>query len=89
MTADAETRAESFYAGAVARIPRFMLVLALIFSAAAWWRFGWRSALGFGSAEAGSGGPYDWWGPFGYARRKSVNHFPLAFRMRLWLAKST
>jgi len=47
MSNDAETRAESFYAGAVARIPRFMIVLALIFSAAAWWRFGWRSALGF------------------------------------------
>jgi len=29
------------------RIPRFMIVLALTFSAAAWWRFGRRSALGF------------------------------------------
>jgi len=47
MANDAETRAESFYAGAVARIPRFMAVLAVIFSAAAWWRFGWRVALGF------------------------------------------
>ena len=47
MPDDTETRAESFYAGAVMRIPRFMIVLALTFSAAAWWRFGWRSALGF------------------------------------------
>lgn len=47
MTSDAEARSESFYAGAVARIPRFMLGLALVLSPAAWWRFGWRSALGF------------------------------------------
>jgi len=47
MPDDTETRAESFYAGAVMRIPRFMIVLALTFSAAAWWRFGRRSALGF------------------------------------------
>jgi hypothetical protein len=47
MSGDAETRSESFYAGAVARIPRFMIGVALIFGGAAWWRFGWRSALGF------------------------------------------
>jgi len=38
---------EAFYAGAVMRIPRFMIVLAAVFTAAAWLRFGWRIALGF------------------------------------------
>ncbi|MGA8150033.1 MAG: ATP synthase subunit I [Terriglobales bacterium] len=52
MIDDPETRAESFYAGAVARIPRFMIALALIFSGAVWWRFGWRSALGFACGGA-------------------------------------
>jgi hypothetical protein len=47
MSSDTETRAESFYAGAVARIPRFMVVLAVLFGLAAWLRFGWRIALGF------------------------------------------
>jgi hypothetical protein len=37
---------EAFYAGALIRISRFMLVLALAASAGAWWRYGWRSALG-------------------------------------------
>jgi len=52
MNSDAEIRAESFYTGAVARIPRFMIGLAFIFSAVAWWRFGWRSALGFACGSA-------------------------------------
>jgi hypothetical protein len=47
MTVDAEAQAESFYSGALSRIPRFMIVLAVIFSAAAWLSFGWRIALGF------------------------------------------
>jgi hypothetical protein len=47
VAADTETRAESFYAGAVVRIPRFMIVLAVGFGLAAWLRFGWRVALGF------------------------------------------
>ncbi len=47
MSVDAETQAESFYSGAISRIPRFMIVLAVVFSAAAWLRFGWRIALGF------------------------------------------
>jgi len=42
-----ETQAESFYAGAVTRIPRFMLGLAAIFTTAAWVKFGGRVALGF------------------------------------------
>jgi hypothetical protein len=44
---EAQTRAESFYAGAMARIPRFMIVLGVCFGLAAWLRFGWRIALGF------------------------------------------
>ena len=44
----AEPKAASFYAGAVTRIPRFMLALAGGFTFAAWLRFGARVALGFG-----------------------------------------
>jgi hypothetical protein len=40
-------RSEAFYAGAVTRIPRFMIVLAVLFTAATLIRFGWRIALGF------------------------------------------
>lgn len=47
-----ETKAESFYAGAVARIPRFMLALAGGFTFAAWLRFGWRVGLGFACGGA-------------------------------------
>lgn len=42
-----ETQSESFYAGAVTRIPRFMLALAGGFTFAGWLRFGGRVALGF------------------------------------------
>jgi hypothetical protein len=44
---DALERSESFFAGALGRIPRFMLLLAALFTAGAWLRFGWRIALGF------------------------------------------
>ncbi|SPE28243.1 conserved membrane hypothetical protein [Candidatus Sulfotelmatobacter sp. SbA7] len=47
MTHDTETRAQSFYAAAVARIPRFMLLMAVVFGLLTWLRFGWRVALGF------------------------------------------
>lgn len=43
----ANPNGEAFYAGAIDRISRFMMVLALPLSAAAWWRYGWRIALGF------------------------------------------
>ena len=39
--------AEAFYCGALDRIRNFMIAIALGFSAAAWWRFGRWSALGF------------------------------------------
>lgn len=42
-----ESKAESFFADAVTRIPKFMLALAAIFTIAAWLRFGWRVGLGF------------------------------------------
>ena len=42
-----EPTSEAFYSGAIDRISRFMLVLAVALTAAAWWRFGWRIALGF------------------------------------------
>jgi ATP synthase I chain len=48
MSEDGEGRAESFYSGALARIPRFMVAVAGILSGAGWLRFGWRIALGFG-----------------------------------------
>jgi hypothetical protein len=44
----ADPNGEAFYSGALARISRFMLVLAPALSAAAWWRYGWRVALGLG-----------------------------------------
>ena len=47
MSEDGESRAESFYSGALTRIPRFMVALALVLSAVGWLRFGWRIALGF------------------------------------------
>ena len=42
-----DPNSEAFYSGAIDRITRFMLVLAISLSAAAWWRYGWRIALGF------------------------------------------
>jgi hypothetical protein len=38
---------EKFYAGALRRISRVMIVLAVVLSATAWWRYGGRVALGF------------------------------------------
>jgi ATP synthase I chain len=42
----AEGTAEAVYAGALDRIRRSMLVLTVLSPLAAWWRFGWRTALG-------------------------------------------
>lgn len=39
--------ADAFYAGALERIRRSMIGLALVVSAAAWWKFGGPAALGF------------------------------------------
>jgi len=47
MSHDVETRAESFYSGAIGRIQRFMIALAGILSVGCWWRYGGRIALGF------------------------------------------
>jgi len=47
MSDEGESRAESFYSGALTRIPRFMIALGVFLSAAGWLRFGWRIALGF------------------------------------------
>jgi ATP synthase I chain len=41
------TPADQFYSGALTRISRFMIVLAVVFTAAAWLRLGWRITLGF------------------------------------------
>ncbi len=38
---------DAFYADAITRIRNFMLVLAPVLAAAAAWKFGWRSGLGF------------------------------------------
>ena len=50
----ADPNSEAFYSGAIDRITRFMLVLAPALSVAAWWRYGWRVAMGlaFGCAVA-------------------------------------
>ena len=42
-----DPKSEVFYAGALRRISRLMLVLACALGIACWWRFGWRVALGF------------------------------------------
>ena len=42
-----QARSESFFAGAITRIPRFMLFLAVVFTIAAALRFGGRITLGF------------------------------------------
>jgi hypothetical protein len=47
MNEDGEDQAESFYSGALPRIPRFMAALAVVLSGVGWLRFGWRTALGF------------------------------------------
>ena len=47
MRENGDSRAQLFYSGALTRIPRFMVALALILSALGWLRFGWRIALGF------------------------------------------
>lgn len=49
-----DPNSDAFYAGAIDRISRFMLVLAVALSAIDWWRYGWRVAIGFicGSAVA-------------------------------------
>jgi len=54
VTDQVQTTAEAFYSGALRRIPRFMIGLALVFSLGIWLRYGWRIALGFfcGSAIA-------------------------------------
>ncbi len=43
---------EAFYSGALDRISRLMLVLAIGLSATAWLRYGWRIALGFACGSA-------------------------------------
>jgi hypothetical protein len=47
-----DPRSEAFYSGALDRISRLMVMLALGLSAAAWWRYGWRIALGFACGSA-------------------------------------
>jgi ATP synthase I chain len=41
------TPTDDFYSSALSRIPRFMIVLAIVFGIAANLRYGWRVALGF------------------------------------------
>ena len=50
--ADADPAAESFYSGALARISRYMLLLAVLSSALLLLRFGWPIALGFAAGCA-------------------------------------
>jgi ATP synthase I chain len=40
--------AERFFSGALPRIARFMLLLSPVLIGAAWWKFGWRPAIGLG-----------------------------------------
>jgi hypothetical protein len=52
MTATLSGKLDSVYEGAVTRIPRFMIVLSVLFTALGWLRFGWRMALGFACGSA-------------------------------------
>jgi hypothetical protein len=47
-----EARSEAFYSKALERIRWSMIVLAVVFTLAAWFVFGWRAALGFGLGSA-------------------------------------
>ena len=42
-----DPKAEAFYSGALGRISRLMVALAVALSITGWWRYGWRVALGF------------------------------------------
>jgi small-conductance mechanosensitive channel len=46
MSAAVSPKGESFYGAAATRIPRFMIFLSLLFTGAAWLRFGGRTAMG-------------------------------------------
>ena len=47
-----DPKAEAFYSGALGRISRLMVALAVALSIAGWWRYGWRVALGFAAGCA-------------------------------------
>jgi len=47
-----DPNSEAFYSGALTRISRLMLILAIALSAATWLRYGWRVALGFACGSA-------------------------------------
>ena len=47
MTTDLVPETEPFYSGALRRISRFMIAVALVFAVATWLRWGWRLAVGF------------------------------------------
>jgi hypothetical protein len=47
MSPEPATASDSFYSGALARISRIMVVVAIAASVSAWVLYGWRIALGF------------------------------------------
>lgn len=55
-----DANSEAFYSGALDRISRLMPVLAVVLSAAAWWHYGWRIALGFACGSAVSYFNFHW-----------------------------
>jgi hypothetical protein len=46
-TGSLESKVDSFYSGALGRIRGIMVALAIVLLPLAWWKFGWRTALGF------------------------------------------
>jgi hypothetical protein len=52
MTTDLAPETESFYSGALTRISRCMIAVALAFTLGAWLGWGWRTALGFACGAA-------------------------------------
>lgn len=55
-----DPNSEAFYSGALDRISRIMLVLAVAVSAVALWWYGWRIALGFAFGSAVSAFNFHW-----------------------------
>jgi len=55
-----DPNSEAFYSGALDRISRIMLVLAVAVSAVALWWYGWRIALGFACGSGVSAFNFHW-----------------------------
>ena len=60
MSSSGATSAESFYSGALERIRRVMIALAVVLTGVCWARFGWKLAAGFAAGCAISYVNFHW-----------------------------